>query len=182
MTSPLITDYEYASCYCEENIYKLIAKLHGKGDNRNNNGNNNEYNNEHWVCFISNDTKMCPVWMQKAGAGDPANPQPVFWDYHVVSITKVVVDNNNGGGGGGGLIVRDFDSVLPWGAEAGVYFDESFVNPVRDMRVKGLGIKEEFKPRFFVVPGKVGGGARDGWSEERLGRRTEATASNIPPS
>lgn len=42
----------YQSCYCEENVYKLIEKIDDK--------------NGIFAIIISNDCKMIPLWKQKA--------------------------------------------------------------------------------------------------------------------
>ncbi|KAK6342860.1 Protein N-terminal glutamine amidohydrolase [Orbilia javanica] len=60
----------YASCYCEENIYKLI-ECHI-----------NPASLKHYtVIFLSNSSKCIPVFSQKIQRS-PINP--VVWDYHVI--------------------------------------------------------------------------------------------------
>jgi hypothetical protein len=92
------TDYQYASCYCEENIYHyLLQQLASTpitstntSTSTNTNTNTNTTNTlevgsgtcESWVCFISNDLKQCPIWEQKKGS----KGEPVVWDYHVVAL------------------------------------------------------------------------------------------------
>ncbi|RVD82710.1 uncharacterized protein DFL_007125 [Arthrobotrys flagrans] len=60
----------YASCYCEENIYKLI-EYHV-----------NSASLKHYtVIFLSNSSKCIPVFSQKIQRS-PNNP--AVWDYHVI--------------------------------------------------------------------------------------------------
>ncbi|EIM21695.1 hypothetical protein WALSEDRAFT_68948 [Wallemia mellicola CBS 633.66] len=64
---------EYQSCYCEENIYRLVKKLADAGVQRNNR-----------VAFISNTKKHVLLCQQNASSrGDP---YPVIWDYHVIAL------------------------------------------------------------------------------------------------
>jgi hypothetical protein len=64
---------EYASHFCEENVYWLALKHHA-----------NEACNESeaFVIFISNLIQTVPIWRQKASK----NNDPVCWDYHVIFI------------------------------------------------------------------------------------------------
>ena len=47
------SDCLYASCYCEENVYKLVEKMREerKSDSE-----------EIWVVFISNSDRCVPLW------------------------------------------------------------------------------------------------------------------------
>eukprot|EP00520_Triparma_pacifica_P015096 CAMPEP_0118633566 /NCGR_PEP_ID=MMETSP0785-20121206/1069_1 /TAXON_ID=91992 /ORGANISM="Bolidomonas pacifica, Strain CCMP 1866" /LENGTH=672 /DNA_ID=CAMNT_0006524457 /DNA_START=73 /DNA_END=2088 /DNA_ORIENTATION=+ len=80
--------YPYCSCYCEENVFKLLETLLKTKPSP----------DQHYVCFISNDLRATPLWYQRAGGG--GGGEPVVWDYHVVCISKP--DNS-------GIVVRDFD-------------------------------------------------------------------------
>ncbi|KAL0488202.1 N-terminal glutamine amidohydrolase [Acrasis kona] len=55
---------EYASCYCEENIWKICEKLKDERD--------------YYVLFISTLDKRVPIWYQGERKG------VCVWDYHVV--------------------------------------------------------------------------------------------------
>ncbi|CAI2310962.1 unnamed protein product [Caenorhabditis sp. 36 PRJEB53466] len=86
------------SCYCEENVYKLIERV-GKCEGL-------------YAIFISNDCQMVPLWMQKS-ADDPLGF--VVWDYHVIAIQKEKK----------GSKVYDLDSRLDWGVSFETYWKET---------------------------------------------------------
>jgi hypothetical protein len=52
---------DYASCYCEENVYRLCVHRADLADR---------------VVFVSGSGGAAPVWRQEAG-------DPAVWDYHV---------------------------------------------------------------------------------------------------
>ena len=64
----------YASCYCEENVYKLgevISKIcPSKLDNA-------------YAVFITSLSKQVPIWHQQASKSEV---KPVVWDYHVILL------------------------------------------------------------------------------------------------
>uniref|UniRef100_A0A8R1DRR2 Protein N-terminal glutamine amidohydrolase n=1 Tax=Caenorhabditis japonica TaxID=281687 RepID=A0A8R1DRR2_CAEJA len=88
-------DAAYQSCYCEENVYKLIESAKTRDGV--------------YAVFISNDCQMVPLWCQKS-AKDPSGF--VVWDYHVIAIHKKR----------GGTKVYDLDSTLPWGVDFEIYW------------------------------------------------------------
>merc|ERR1712002_1239693 len=63
---------DYASCYCEENVYKLCSRLKSM-----------DQVDLCWAVFISNAGRSVPLWHQKAGNG-----MVVVWDYHVILVYK----------------------------------------------------------------------------------------------
>lgn len=67
-------DCVYNSCYCEENVYKLIGKLVSDGY---------AAHKDLWAVFISNPGKVIPLFKQKWSRGDEGL---VFWDYHVILV------------------------------------------------------------------------------------------------
>lgn len=73
---------EYASCYCEENVWAFVRLAAAAGI-------------ETFAVFISNAHKQCPVWRQRKG-------DPVVWDYHMVALVRA----------GAACCVVDFDSTL----------------------------------------------------------------------
>ncbi|ULU11530.1 hypothetical protein L3Y34_015157 [Caenorhabditis briggsae] len=90
----------YQSCYCEENVYKLLEKLKPNLD-------------DFFAVLISNDIKMIPLWKQKAER-DPESF--VLWDYHVITISK----NSDGS-----AKVYDFDSWIDWGVDFQTYWNQT---------------------------------------------------------
>jgi len=68
----------YASCYCEENVYKLVKHVEKCSP---------ESLNHVWTVFISNNEKCVPLWQQKAGRDEDGL---VTWDYHVGVATKTM--------------------------------------------------------------------------------------------
>ncbi|XP_075867494.1 protein N-terminal glutamine amidohydrolase [Nelusetta ayraudi] len=70
---PSREDCVYTSCYCEENVWKLCEFVRDQRTTP---------LDQLLVVFISNASRMVPLWRQKSGRGD----QPVIWDYHVVLL------------------------------------------------------------------------------------------------
>jgi hypothetical protein len=101
MVSFLKEDFDYASHYCEENIYQLINKL--------------ESSPVMFAVFVSTITKQTPIWCQRLSE-DPS--KPVVWDYHVFFVKKAKDGENS--------IIVDFDTTLPFFCPADVYVRESF--------------------------------------------------------
>lgn len=121
---PSAQDCLYTSHYCEENVWKLCEKLKNM---------NYSALEDCYCVFVSNDTKLVPLWYQKAGTGEDYF---VAWDYHVFLIrkNKATVD------------VFDFDTLLG--------FPSCFEDYVR----KAIGSESNMIPtyhRFFrVIPAK----------------------------
>lgn len=59
----------YTSCYCEENVYRLLEACGGHEDDM-------------AACFISNSAQAVAVW------GHGRADKPVIWDYHVVALVR----------------------------------------------------------------------------------------------
>ena len=51
----------YASCYCEENVYKLVSQIQRTDERR---------LESVFAVFISNDDQCVPLWRQSAGSDD----------------------------------------------------------------------------------------------------------------
>ncbi|KAK9465261.1 N-terminal glutamine amidase-domain-containing protein [Lipomyces arxii] len=62
--------FDYAFCYCEENVYKACERYKNK---------------EIYAVFISSPKRKLPLWAQRLAK--QAN-KPVIWDYHVILIEK----------------------------------------------------------------------------------------------
>ena len=58
---PSADECEYASCYCEENVWKLCQMLQEKEDL--------QHLHRASAVFISNPGRSVPLWSQKAGRG-----------------------------------------------------------------------------------------------------------------
>ena len=92
----------YTPFYCEENVWQLcqhpqLARL------------------EKRVVFISNQSRSCPFWSQRASADATT---PVTWDYHVILICKT--------GNDGSWEVWDLDTTLGMPVEVEHYIDQTF--------------------------------------------------------
>nr|CAG8587663.1 67_t:CDS:2 [Entrophospora candida] len=71
-------DLIYTKCYCEENIYHLCKKF--LLDEK-----NEDYKEGIYVCFISNEDKVVPLFRQSSSELENGL---VLWDYHVILILK----------------------------------------------------------------------------------------------
>lgn len=60
----------YTSCYCEENVWRLVESLDDDGC---------------FAVFVSNAARCCPIWHQRAAQAPRA---PVLWDYHVFLVAR----------------------------------------------------------------------------------------------
>lgn len=93
------TDFEYCSCFCEENCYKMIERMVAS----------DTYNNDEiFVIFVSSISKATPIWHQLSAAIG----EPVFWDYHVIIRC--------------GSYIFDLDSSLPFPSPAQDYVNFAF--------------------------------------------------------
>ncbi|GFT82769.1 protein N-terminal glutamine amidohydrolase [Nephila pilipes] len=84
----------YASCYCEENVWKLCEYVKN---------NQSILLTNCYAVFISNRNQSIPLWCQKSGKDEN---KLVIWDYHVIFIYHFNDDK--------GTLVYDLDSVLPF--------------------------------------------------------------------
>lgn len=103
---PQSSECLYASCYCEENVYKLCEHVK--------NISLSDLKNCHAV-FISNRKKVVPLWHQKAG---PDSDNPVLWDYHVIFIHHPGSDLPT--------LVYDLDTTLPFPSQFPTYVAKTF--------------------------------------------------------
>lgn len=90
----------YTRSYCEENVWKLCETIRDCCY---------DLLDDCYVVFISNDSRVIPLWYQKA------SPQPntfIVWDYHVILIHKK---------NGGESVVYDFDTTLDFPCDFKVY-------------------------------------------------------------
>lgn len=93
---PEPTNHRYAACYCEENVWHLVA-------------------NEAILCpgaevvFLSNPHRTCALWAQRAG-------HPVVWDYHVILLNPSP----------SGWMVWDLDSLAGVACPLDSYLEATF--------------------------------------------------------
>ena len=128
------SQFEYTSCYCEENVWKLLndhaPRLSASGKSE------DDQQLSRWAaCFISNPRKQVAVFRQKAGRGDVG---AIVWDYHVVAIGPHPDPALKGS-----LYVYDFDSTLLFPCPIELYFALALPRDV---------VAERYQPMFRVVP------------------------------
>ncbi|CAJ0956636.1 unnamed protein product, partial [Mesorhabditis belari] len=97
-----IESYDYTKCYCEENIYKLCARIP------------KEKLGHFHVAFLSNENRAFPIFDQKTAKQRPY----VIWDYHVILIEKRDKPNTSQ--------VFDFDTTRPFPTSFADYCKYSF--------------------------------------------------------
>ncbi|XP_028673055.1 protein N-terminal glutamine amidohydrolase [Erpetoichthys calabaricus] len=114
-------DCIYTSCYCEENIWKLCRHIALQKPCP---------IEEVYVIFISNESRMIPLWKQKSSRGG----NPVIWDYHVILLHT----------SHSGCHIYDLDTILPFPCSLKCYVDEAF-------RSDDL-INLTFKRKLRVIP------------------------------
>lgn len=115
---------QYAACYCEENVYKLIQKVSEEHP---------ESLPNTWAVFISNSGRCVPLWSQKAGREDDGL---VVWDYHVILLYRKE---------DGQTLVYDLDTRLPFPAAFPLYSEATLAS--EEM------LEAKFHRRFRVIPG-----------------------------
>ncbi|XP_047461888.1 protein N-terminal glutamine amidohydrolase [Mugil cephalus] len=122
---PKREDCVYTSCYCEENVWKLLEFIRTE----------NTAPLEHLAAvFISNQNRMVPLWKQKSGRGD----HPVIWDYHVVLLQTGLQSD---------ALVYDLDSELPFPCSLKLYGAQALRSD--------HDIRPEYHRNFRVVPADV---------------------------
>jgi protein N-terminal glutamine amidohydrolase len=115
----------YSSCYCEENVWKLCNLVRQNHPS--------ELSRCH-VVFVSNESRMVPLWRQKAGREEE---KLVFWDYHVVILYQP--DER--------CVVYDLDSQLPFPT----YFQKYVTETFRTDQI----VKPSYFRFFRVIPATV---------------------------
>ena len=91
--------FTYTSCYCEENVYKLMecfknfsvaksrADLPESCPSRHLPENFQKDFSKFKVLFLSNSSCTFPIWYQRAGSyHSPDDPGFCMWDYHVIAF------------------------------------------------------------------------------------------------
>ena len=121
---PLAKECLYASCYCEENVFKLVKQLQEAGQ---------EHLSCSWAVFISNPSRSVPLWSQKAGRGEE---HLVVWDYHVILVYCT----------GTASLVYDLDSTLAFPSPLPQYCSAT-------LRSDSL-LEEPYHRRLRAVPGR----------------------------
>lgn len=106
------SEQQYASCFCEENVYclaKRLTELKQVSEKEVLEG------VEFFVIFISNRIKQTPIWFQKAAV---VPGEEVVWDYHVVLCSKSSKLDET--------LVFDLDTLLSFPCPAVEYIGKSF--------------------------------------------------------
>ncbi|CAH1389467.1 unnamed protein product [Nezara viridula] len=119
---PSVAECCYTSHYCEENVWKLCELI----SQRKNNCLDSCY-----CIFVSNDSKITPLWHQKIGSGDDFF---VAWDYHVFLVVKNQPV----------ISVFDFDTTLG--------FPVSFRNYIEKAIGFEVNMVPKYKRLFRVIP------------------------------
>ena len=65
---------DYTACYCEENVYRLIQRLHRL---------QGTHLSQLYAVFISNAARCVPIWEQRASS---ARSGFIVWDYHCICL------------------------------------------------------------------------------------------------
>ncbi|KAI9486707.1 MAG: N-terminal glutamine amidase-domain-containing protein [Benjaminiella poitrasii] len=118
----------YTSNYCEENIYKLCAKIKQKRP---------ELLDYFSAIFISNNDRSVPLWNQLVAMRD--NRPYVIWDYHVILYYKPEKKEDS--------LIYDFDSTLSFPYQATKYVMETF-------KPKAF-LRKEYEHCFRLIPAKL---------------------------
>lgn len=104
----------YTQFYCEENVWHLCNHVRHASP---------QLLNDCYVIFISNSSRMVPLWCQKAGK---SADEVVIWDYHVIFIHKSC----------GSCVVYDLDSTL------------AFPCTLKEYVKRTLQSEENLKPQY----------------------------------
>jgi hypothetical protein len=134
---------DYQAYYCEENIWRLCQRAPFAQEACE-------------VAVITNPTRSCAVWSQRAAAGAG---EPVVWDYHVVLARPVE----------GAWEVWDLDSTLGAPVSAGRWVEASF--PRR--------VGARYAPRFRVLEAAAYWAGF--WSDRSHMRLPDGTYQQPPP-
>ncbi|EKU22427.1 glutamine amidohydrolase-like protein [Nannochloropsis gaditana CCMP526] len=176
--------FTYTRCFCEENVYLLLAKLHALISSS-----EDLLGCQLSALFVSNSLKACPIWMQRETgealgnadqvedreeAGTEGNEEnkiaefslndgPILWDYHVVALLETP---------GGLAYVYDLDTRLePFPCPAGAYVRKAFKPdlPLREEYRQGANSASAMTlPAFWKVDEEEEG-EKEGGTEGKLG-------------
>jgi protein N-terminal glutamine amidohydrolase len=97
---------DYQPYYCEENVWRLLARPELEGL-------------ETWAVLVSNAER--DVTLLRQVAGRPVDGL-VHWDYHVFAVAEAPVE---------GRVALDLDSELPFPCPLGRYLEDSFPEGVQ---------------------------------------------------
>jgi hypothetical protein len=157
----------YTPSYCEENVANLARRLHQTASPlpppAETGSSSSSPQPSAVVAFVSNDSKRCPVWHQRAANEDGA---PVVWDYHVVLLIRR---------GEGRWVVMDLDSTLPFPCPLRDYAVHSF-RPHHPAMAGDGGAA--FHQRFRVLPSEL---YLRVFASDRRHMRTDAGGWLAPP-
>ena len=124
----------YASCYCEENCYKLIERILSAPSSS---------INEIYCVFISSPSCKTPLFSQRAAQTEDGF---VLWDYHVVVL--LIGKGSMKDSDDVFCNVVDLDTTIqPFPCPASLYFNCTLRPEMR--------LKEEYQRLYRVVSGQV---------------------------
>lgn len=132
----MASSVNYATCFCEENIYHLAQELLM-----------NQIDCQQiescklYVVFLGSVGQTTPIWMQKSS--EDWN-DPVVWDYHVV-LLRIYVDGVSPNGSK--ALIYDFDSTLQFPVDASHYIISSLRPQIR--------LSKEFEQHCRIVPAQI---------------------------
>jgi len=152
-------------CYCEENVWRLaFRRIHDldasieKSDAKNTV--HEDIISQHYVVFISNEQRCCPMMAQRASK----NPKEAcFWDYHVIFVKNDSIqlkegDRTNSSTTDSSMekkwqrtTVFDVDSHLTYGCELEAYLETTFSGVNFDTKNE----RDKYAPLFRVIPAEL---------------------------
>lgn len=134
---------KYCARFCEENVWHLLQDPEFAACDR-------------VVALISNLEAACLFWEQRAAV---ETGMPLWWDYHVILLVRQ-----------GAWQVYDFDTTLPFPADAATYLHRTF-GPA-------MNCPPTMRPRFALFEGDA---YRDVFASDRSHMRDENGVWHAPP-
>ena len=141
-----MTGFQHTPFYCEENAWHLCQHPRLSAYERR-------------VVFISNTSRCCPFWFQRAS---PKLGDPIFWDYHVLVIAQHNPTQP--------WRVWDLDTLLTLPLALPTYLNNTFGPPSL--------VPPNFHPLFRVLTPEV---FLNHFSSDRSHMRTDDAAWREPP-
>ncbi|XP_033624435.1 protein N-terminal glutamine amidohydrolase-like isoform X2 [Asterias rubens] len=126
MLLPSREDCVHTSCFCEENVWKLMEYIQQHDPNR---------LQDYSAIFISNAAKTVPIWFQRAGFSPD---QPVVWDYHVICLHCP---------SGCEPVIYDLDTLLPFPYPLMKYLQRAIQSDDK--------LRQKYHRMFRVIPAEL---------------------------
>lgn len=105
-----------ASCYCEENVFRILTYAAHQGYNP----------SQLYALFITN-SQRCVPYLKQAAVTHSDPHATCYWDYHVIAI---ITSNSNSSSSH--PVVYDIDSILPFPSPLSQYIEQSFNIPAHN--------------------------------------------------